>query len=83
MPYFCCCMLATLNTISPGSFVEIVSIADSVLKPKLLELGIVRGKTIRVLFVAPFGDPMAIDVRGSVLSLRLEEAALITVENAV
>ena len=42
-------------------------------------MGLVSGKKLKVLFRAPFGDPIAIDLGGSVLSLRLDEAKLITV----
>jgi ferrous iron transport protein A len=69
-----------LSQIQPGTAVEVLSIANSTLKPKLMELGIVRGKHLKVLFRAPLGDPIAIDVRGSILSLRLDEAALIAVQ---
>jgi Fe2+ transport system protein FeoA len=43
-------------------------------------MGLVVGKEICILFKAPFGDPIAIDVQGYVLSLRLDEAKLIEVE---
>lgn len=69
-----------LSTIAPGNQVRVVAIAESALKSKLMEMGIVKGKEITVLFRAPLGDPIAIDVKGYVLSLRLEEAALIEVE---
>jgi len=72
--------MPNLSQIQPGSCVEVLSIASSSLKPKLMELGIVRGKQLKVLFRAPFGDPIAIDIRGSILSLRLDEAALIAVQ---
>ncbi|MFN5910006.1 MAG: ferrous iron transport protein A, partial [Bacteroidota bacterium] len=41
--------------------------------------GLVTGRNVTVLFKAPFGDPIAIDVNGSILSLRLDEAELIGV----
>jgi len=57
----------------------VISIASSVLRVKLLEMGLLADQPIRVLFRAPLGDPMAIDVNGYVLSLRLSEAKLVTV----
>ena len=57
------------------------SIKASDLKVKLLEMGFSEGKELRVLYRAPFGDPMAIDIGGYVLSLRNEEAAQIEVES--
>lgn len=44
-------------------------------------MGFCVGKELRVLYRAPFGDPMAIDIGGYVLSLRNEEAAQIEVES--
>lgn len=52
----------------------VLQIKESALKPKLLEMGLYTGKTVEVLFKAPFGDPIAVDVDGYVLSMRLDEA---------
>ncbi len=68
-----------LSLVALGETVTIASLLDSSLKPKLMEMGLVSGKKLKVLFRAPFGDPIAIDLGGSVLSLRLDEAKLITV----
>jgi ferrous iron transport protein A len=69
-----------LSNISDGESVIIRSVKESALKVKLMEMGLIEGKRLDVLFRAPFGDPIAFDVEGYVLSLRKEEAALITVE---
>lgn len=45
-----------------------------------MEMGLTKGKMIQVLYRAPLGDPIAIDINGYVLSLRKDEAALIQVE---
>jgi len=68
-----------LSLISPGEIVTISSLLDCTLKPKLMEMGLVAGKKLKVQFRAPFGDPIAIDLGGYVLSLRLDEAQLINV----
>lgn len=68
-----------LSTVLPGEVVTIAGLSESSLKPKLMEMGLIAGKKIKVLFLAPFGDPMAIDLGGYVLSLRLDEASLINV----
>ena len=54
-------------------------IKESALKPKLLEMGIYSGKHVEVLFRAPFGGPIAVNIEGYVLSMRLDEANLIEV----
>lgn len=62
---------------------KVIGIRDSDLKPKLLEMGLYTGKLVTVLFKAPFGDPIAVDVDGYVLSMRLNEASLVLIEEAV
>ena len=46
---------------------------------RLLELGLTIGTSVRVLNVAPLGDPIEIEVRGSRLSIRYNEAATVEV----
>lgn len=60
--------------------VSVTGISESDLRPKLLEMGLYAGKEVRVLFRAPFGDPIAVDVEGYVLSMRLDEAKLVQIE---
>lgn len=75
-------MNKTLAHIKTGQHVTVTGISDSTLKPKLMEMGLVNGKKVTVLFKAPLGDPIAIDVHGYILSLRLDEAKLILVETS-
>ena len=46
---------------------------------RLLEMGLVPGTQVRVVTVAPLGDPLRIEVRGGEWSIRRAEAAQITV----
>ena len=46
---------------------------------RLLEMGLVPGTTIRVVTIAPLGDPLQIEVRGGQWSIRRAEAAQIRV----
>jgi len=69
-----------LSNVANGQSVVVHAIEASDLRVKLLEMGLVEGKHLRVLYRAPFGDPMAIDVEGYVLSLRKDEAILVDVE---
>ncbi len=62
-----------------GRTVRVALIDESPLKPKLIEMGIVSDRILKVLFRAPFGDPIAVQVGDSVLSLRRDEAGLIRV----
>ena len=49
---------------------------------RLLEMGLVPGTAVRVVTVAPFGDPLRIEIRGGEWSMRRAEAAQISVEVA-
>ena len=58
-----------------------VSIGESgQLKRRIMDMGITPGVEVKVIKVAPLGDPVEINVRGYELSLRKEEAARIEVE---
>ena len=48
---------------------------------RILEMGIVRGTDVYVEKYAPLKDPLELLVKGYHISLRVEEATLITVEN--
>lgn len=47
---------------------------------KFMEMGCVPGEIVRIDQVAPLGDPISITVAGYQLSLRLDEARMIWVE---
>jgi Fe2+ transport system protein FeoA len=71
----------TLDQVSNLSKSYVVKdIKKDPLMTKLIDMGLFSGKKIRLLFKAPFGDPIAIDLQGYTLSLRREEAALIAIE---
>lgn len=53
----------------------------SLLRRRILEMGIVRGAEIHVEKYAPLKDPLELVVKGYHVSLRVEEAAEILVEN--
>ena len=46
---------------------------------RLLEMGLTPGVVVKVLGVAPWGDPIEIELRNYRLSLRKSEAALVQV----
>jgi ferrous iron transport protein A len=65
----------------PGEVGIIAGFTDEFLSVKLLEMGCLPGAAVRFNFTAPLGDPVCISVLGYDLSLRLEEAAAITILN--
>lgn len=50
------------------------------LQSRLYALGVIPGAIIKILRLAPLGDPMQVKVGGSFISIRKSEAALIHVE---
>ena len=69
-----------LSEIAVGKAVIIKSFEKDDIFLKLMEMGCVPGETIIVDQVAPLGDPISILVAGYNLSLRLNEAKNIWVE---
>jgi ferrous iron transport protein A len=65
----------------PGDIGIIAGFSDEPLSVKLMEMGCLPGMPVRFNFTAPFGDPICISVSGYELSLRLEEAATISILN--
>ena len=72
-------MAKRLSSIMVGESAVIESFTDDLLKLKLMEMGCVPGERIIVDRFAPLGDPMAIQVAGSIISLRLDEAENVVV----
>jgi Fe2+ transport system protein FeoA len=64
-----------------GEWVEITTVGgDRSFRRRLLELGLLPGCKVRVLRVAPLGDPLELVARGANLSIRAQEARQILVE---
>lgn len=47
---------------------------------KLLEMGCLPGNQVKLLQLAPFSDPMYLDINDSFLAIRKETAALILID---
>jgi len=73
-------MYKKLSEIKIGKSVLIHSFESDDIFLKLMEMGCVPGERITVDQIAPFKDPISITVAGYQLSLRLNEADQILVE---
>jgi ferrous iron transport protein A len=63
-----------------GRAVTVVEVSGPwAFRRRLLEMGLVPGTTVRVVTVAPLGDPLQIEVRHGQWSIRRAEAAQIAV----
>ncbi|MCL2252981.1 MAG: ferrous iron transport protein A [Lachnospiraceae bacterium] len=71
----------TLKDLSVGKSGRVISVGgEKVLRRRLLEMGITPRTVISVKKVAPMGDPVELLLRGYVLTLRLEDAEKIEIE---
>ena len=72
--------MANLADLKIGEKGEIVGFTDELLSLKLLEMGCLPGNTVQLLQIAPFGDPLYLNINGSHLAIRTETANEIEVE---
>ena len=73
-------MYKKLSEIKIGQQVIIKGFENDDIFLKLMEMGCVPGEKIIVEKIAPFKDPISVSVAGYTLSLRLNEAEHILVE---
>ncbi|MCG8404967.1 MAG: ferrous iron transport protein A [Phycisphaerales bacterium] len=70
-----------LANLSPGENGRITHVAgEADVRHQLLEMGLTSGTLVRMVRVAPLGDPLELHVRGYRLSVRKSEAAMVTIE---
>ena len=74
-------MKKRLSEIRIGKKAIITSFENDDIYLKLMEMGCVPGEFVTVDQVAPLGDPISIKVAGYSLSLRINEAAKIWVDD--
>lgn len=71
-----------MSELREGQSATVVRVGgNGILRRRILEMGIVKGAQIHVEKYAPLKDPLELTVKGYHISLRVEEAAQITVEN--
>jgi len=69
-----------LSELEPGQHARIESIAgEPALVQRLYEFGLLEGEEIEMVAVAPLGDPVEVRIGNTRLSLRVREAAGVTV----
>jgi ferrous iron transport protein A len=73
-------MHLTIADLKKGERGVIKDISSERVPLKLLEMGCLPGNTVELVQVAPFDDPMYLNINGSHLAIRKETAALIPIE---
>ncbi len=70
-----------LDELAEGQRARVVAIhGDDPIAIRLMEMGLIDGQEVRMIGVAPLGDPVEYEVRGYRLSLRRSEANRVEVE---
>lgn len=76
-------MKVRLSEMGVGKSAVISSFEKDDIFLKFMEMGCVPGEIVKIEQLAPLGDPISITVSGYQLSLRLDEAMMIWVEEVV
>lgn len=65
----------TLDKLKIGKSATILSVGgEGALRCRLLDMGLIPKTGVRVIKVAPMGDPIEIQIRGYELTIRIDEA---------
>jgi len=71
----------TLKEMKPGEQGKVVSIGEKgPMRRRIMDMGVTPGADVKVVKVAPLGDPIEVTIRGYELSLRKDEASQIVIE---
>ncbi|MGM0213509.1 FeoA family protein [Enterococcus sp. AZ109] len=70
----------SLDQLAVGDTGQIVTVhGTGAVKRRLMDMGLTKGTEVKVVKLAPLGDPMEIRVRGYELSLRKNESEMVVV----
>jgi DtxR family Mn-dependent transcriptional regulator len=75
--------ISTLRYVDPGASAKVAGISPACQgsqRRRLLDLGVVPGTIVDVVFESAAGDPVAYNIRGALIALRREQAGWIQVE---
>ena len=64
----------------PGEVAVVSGFTDEPLSVKLMEMGCLPGNIVELIQIAPFGDPIYLNINGAHVAIRLETASEIEVD---
>lgn len=80
----CEVLYMTLNKLPIGKSATISKVGgEGTLRCRLLDMGLIPKTKVMVRKIAPMGDPIEIQIRGYELTLRMDDAKQIEVEQEV
>lgn len=72
--------MATLRDAKKGATVTVTKInGEGAVKRRIMDMGITKGVEVKIIKVAPLGDPIELLVRGYELSIRKADADMIEI----
>ena len=72
---------STLKDFRPGQSGRVRAlVGEGSIFQRLCEMGFVEGAPVRLVRLAPFGDPLEVEIHGYHLSLRKSEAEMVLVD---
>lgn len=73
--------LFTLDQLPTGTLGKVRGLAaNGTIRRRMLDLGLIHNTAVMPLIKSPAGDPIAYEIRGTVIALRSEESSQIVVE---
>ena len=75
--------MKTLKDVKVGETAKVIKInGEGAVRRRIMDMGITKNVEVFVRKMAPFGDPMELNLRGYELTIRKEDASMIEVEEA-
>jgi len=73
--------MASINDMKIGASAKVTGLSRGcALSQRLMAMGLLPGVLIKLVRVAPLGDPITLDLNGSQISIRRSEAAGLTID---
>lgn len=71
----------TLADLRPGDIAIVTGLAQTSMKRRLQDLGLIEGTRVTCIGISPLGDPKAFAVRGTVIAIRAIDSRHIAVRS--
>ena len=66
--------LISLKDLKPGQSARVdLLFLPKIIRKRLRDIGLIEGTVVKCIMKSPAGDPVAYDIRGCVIALRLED----------
>ena len=73
-------MKTTLDKLKIGESARVISINNSSIKRRLLDIGLIEGSVVTSYLESPFKDPIAYKIKNAIIAIRNNDSHEIEVE---